>query len=90
MLHPVQVTGTKAELILRILGAFGLDAPTTAPAQLLRSLLLERHTKYEVWDGPNTNWLRVLMVDVVMPASQQANWHLDVQSFLQARVRHAE
>lgn len=49
----LQVTGTKAELMLRILGAFGFTAPTTtAPAQLLRALLLERSTDFENWDGP--------------------------------------
>jgi hypothetical protein len=45
------VTGTKAELVLRVLDAFGLDAPTKAPAQLLRALLLERSTAYDGWDG---------------------------------------
>jgi hypothetical protein len=55
-----QVTGTKAELMLRVLGAFKLAAPTTAPAALLRALLLERGLADDqyptaavsfVWDG---------------------------------------
>jgi hypothetical protein len=43
--------------MLRVLGAFGLTAPNTAPAQLLRALGLERHVSsygYRfVWDGPD-------------------------------------
>jgi hypothetical protein len=35
-----------------VLDAFGLDAPTKGPAQLLRALLLERSTAYDAWDGP--------------------------------------
>jgi hypothetical protein len=49
----LQVTGTKAELVLRLLGAFSLNEPTKAPAQLLRAMLLERSTLYDAWDGPN-------------------------------------
>lgn len=49
---PVQVTGTKAELMLRVLGAFKLAGPTTAPAALLRALGLERHAYHLLWDGP--------------------------------------
>ena len=52
--RPRQVTGTKAELVLRVLSAFGLEAPTTAPAQLLRALVLERSSEqgYLAVDGP--------------------------------------
>ncbi|KAF6256904.1 hypothetical protein COO60DRAFT_58690 [Scenedesmus sp. NREL 46B-D3] len=35
-------TGTKAQLVVRVLGAFGLSAPSKAPPQLLRALALER------------------------------------------------
>jgi hypothetical protein len=48
-----QVTGTKAEMVMRLLGAFGLQGPSKAPAQLLRALLLERSIAYDAWDGPD-------------------------------------
>jgi HPt (histidine-containing phosphotransfer) domain-containing protein len=40
----VQVTGSKPELVVRLLGAFGLPAPVPAavPARLMRTLQLER------------------------------------------------
>lgn len=44
-----QVTGTKAELMLRVLGAFNLSSPTTAPAELLRALVLERSPTKSMW-----------------------------------------
>jgi hypothetical protein len=49
------VTGIKAELMLRVLGAFKLTGPTTAPAQLLRTLFLERYVSgcNFMWDGPD-------------------------------------
>jgi hypothetical protein len=43
-------SGTKAELILRLLGAFGLKAPSKAPPQLLRAMALER-MGFEPWRG---------------------------------------
>lgn len=49
----IQVTGTKAELMLRVLGAFKLSGPTTAPAALLRALGIERQAWLLLWDGPN-------------------------------------
>jgi hypothetical protein len=40
--------------MLRVLGAFGLQQPTsTAGAQLLRALALERSSLYAAWGGPN-------------------------------------
>jgi hypothetical protein len=48
-----QVTGTKAELMLRVLDAFHLSSPTTAPAALLRALWLERVKWRLIWDGPD-------------------------------------
>jgi hypothetical protein len=53
VLSPLQVTGTKPELMLRVLGAFGLDGPTHAPAQLLHALVLERCGSCWAWDGPD-------------------------------------
>jgi len=47
--HKRQVGGTKAELIVRILEALKLSAPTTAPARLLQICTLERRG---YWDGP--------------------------------------
>lgn len=45
--------------MLRVLGAFNLTGPTTAPAQLLRALALERSNDLGgsllVWDGPNAS-----------------------------------
>jgi hypothetical protein len=35
-------TGSKAELVLRLLGSFGLKAPSKVPPQLLRAVALER------------------------------------------------
>lgn len=61
---PLQVTGTKAELVLRLLGAFNLSAPAKAPAQLLRALLLERSTLYDAWDGPDTAAARQLSYSI--------------------------
>ncbi|KAF6261940.1 hypothetical protein COO60DRAFT_699338 [Scenedesmus sp. NREL 46B-D3] len=55
----VMVTGTKAELMLRLLGGFGLAAPSRAPARLLRALQLERSTQYDAWDGPEAASLRM-------------------------------
>ena len=52
-----QVTGTKAELMLRILGAFNLSSPTAAPAELLRALVLERSPAGSMslhWGGPGS------------------------------------
>jgi len=40
--------------MLRVLGAFNLSEPTTAPAQLLTALLIERSWNGGfAWDGPN-------------------------------------
>lgn len=47
--------------MLRVLGAFNLTSPTTAPAQLLRAMILERSTPLShdtvsvVWDGPDSH-----------------------------------
>jgi hypothetical protein len=43
-------SGTKAELIVRLLGAFGLKAPSKAPPQVLRALALERMC-WQPWVG---------------------------------------
>jgi hypothetical protein len=40
-LHMIR-SGTKAELVLRLLGAFGLKAPSKAPPRVLRAIALER------------------------------------------------
>jgi hypothetical protein len=52
-----QVTGTKAELMLRILGAFNLSSPTTGLDELLRALVLERSpagSRSLHWGGPGS------------------------------------
>lgn len=56
------VTGTKAELVLRVLGAFGLTAPAKAPAALLRAMRLERSRLYAAWDGPDAEELQYSML----------------------------
>jgi hypothetical protein len=42
--------GTKAQLVLRLLGAFGLKAPSNAPPQVLRAMALERMSM-QPWQG---------------------------------------
>jgi hypothetical protein len=49
----VSRSGTKAELVVRLLGAFGLKAPSNAPPQLLRALALERMCLVP-WQGSDT------------------------------------
>jgi hypothetical protein len=49
----VSRSGTKAELVVRLLGAFGLKAPSKAPPQLLRALALERMCLVP-WQGSDT------------------------------------
>ncbi|WIA14453.1 hypothetical protein OEZ85_002978 [Tetradesmus obliquus] len=58
----LKVTGTKAELVLRVLGAFGLTAPAKAPAALLRAMRLERSRLYAAWDGPDAEELQYSML----------------------------
>jgi hypothetical protein len=52
LLQPLQFSGTKPQLILRLLSALGLAGPTLVPARLLRAVELERGMPHAV-DGPD-------------------------------------
>lgn len=51
--------------MLRVLGAFKLSGPTTAPAALLRALGLERQVWPLLWDGPDAERGRDKLQDVI-------------------------
>lgn len=57
-LKPKVHKGTKAEMAVELLGAFGLNAATTAPVMLLYYVKVERSRRV-AWDGPGSDSLHL-------------------------------
>lgn len=80
----LQPKGTKAEMALSVLEAFGLKAATTAPVRLLQVVGLERSPRL-AWDGPDGRGLYNRMYSAIdkLVTADRAAW----QDLADAAVR---
>ena len=68
------MTGTKAELVVRILEALNLSAPIAATARLVDILHLER---CGVWDGPTEGHVVLKLVERLTDAEHLIGWEVE-------------